>query len=52
MDKKKNVAIESLCKGLPKEFENLMRYSRELGFTDPIDYDYLNGMFEELADKL
>ena len=34
MQKKKEVPIEILCKGLPKEYEILTNYSRKLGFTD------------------
>jgi len=52
MQKKKEVPVDVLCKGIPKEFENLLSYARNLGFTDSVDYVYLEAMFAELVNKL
>ena len=41
MQKKKEVPVDVLCKGLPKEFESMLSYARNLGFTDAVDYEYL-----------
>lgn len=48
---KKKTSIEELCKGLPKEFERYMKYSRnDLDFIDAPDYDFLRGLFEDLFE--
>ena len=41
-------SIEDLCQGYPKEFANLMNYSRKLKFDEKPDYQYLISMFREL----
>ncbi len=35
---KKNALPEDLCRGLPPEFEEFLRYCRRLNFTDKPDY--------------
>lgn len=35
-----------LAKGLPIEFEDLLRYTKALNFTDRPDYSYIRKMFD------
>lgn len=44
-DKKKQVSLDELCKGLPICFKNYLEYCRNLKFSEDPDYDYLIGMF-------
>lgn len=46
---KKNARPEELCKGIPSEFEEFLRYCRRLKFFDCPDYDYWKEEFQELA---
>ena len=42
---KKNTSPEELCKGLPPQFVEYVKYTRNLGYeTDP-DYNYLKNLF-------
>ncbi|OJA07780.1 hypothetical protein AZE42_06732 [Rhizopogon vesiculosus] len=40
---------KELCKGMPSEFEEFLRYCRRLKFGDCPDYDYWKDEFEALA---
>jgi casein kinase 1 len=46
---KKNARPEDLCKGMPSEFEEFLRYCRRLKFLDCPDYDHWKEEFQELA---
>nr|CCC89652.1 putative casein kinase 1 [Trypanosoma congolense IL3000] len=50
-EKKNSTTLESLCKGLPEEILQYCTYCRKLGFTDRPDYDYLRGLFLQLARR-
>eukprot|EP00826_Nyctotherus_ovalis_P011099 TRINITY_DN12899_c0_g1_i10.p1 TRINITY_DN12899_c0_g1~~TRINITY_DN12899_c0_g1_i10.p1 ORF type:complete len:244 (+),score=44.12 TRINITY_DN12899_c0_g1_i10:156-887(+) len=50
-DKKKAVTIESLCKGLPKEFDYFLHYCRSLKFEEEPDYRMLKKMFSDLFSR-
>ena len=39
--------IEDLCKGMPEEFMEFVKYSRELQFTDTPKYNNIIGLFEQ-----
>ncbi|KZP33568.1 kinase-like protein [Athelia psychrophila] len=41
---------EELCKGMPAEFEEFLRYSRRLKFTEQPDYERWIAEFRALAD--
>eukprot|EP00826_Nyctotherus_ovalis_P024478 TRINITY_DN1892_c0_g1_i2.p1 TRINITY_DN1892_c0_g1~~TRINITY_DN1892_c0_g1_i2.p1 ORF type:complete len:261 (-),score=43.52 TRINITY_DN1892_c0_g1_i2:67-849(-) len=43
--------IDSLCKGLPGEFQTFLRYTRNLKFEEDPDYDYLRGLLRGLAES-
>lgn len=40
--------IPSLTQGYPREFTEYMQYTRNLGFTEDPDYNYLRRIFKEL----
>ncbi|KAG1743332.1 kinase-like domain-containing protein [Suillus paluster] len=46
---KKNARPEELCKGIPSEFEEFLRYCRRLKFYDCPDYDQWKDEFRALA---
>lgn len=46
---KKNALPEDLCRGLPPEFEEFLRYCRRLNFTDKPDYARWIEEFKSLA---
>ena len=43
--KKQNIPVDVICKGLPKEFEDLLKYARSLKFSERPDYRYLRELF-------
>lgn len=49
---KRHSKPEDLCKGLPAEFEEFLRYCRRLKFSQCPDYGYWIGEFRELAIEL
>lgn len=48
---KRNARPEDLCKGIPAEFEEFLRYCRRLKFMDKPDYAYWRDEFRELAKE-
>ena len=47
---KKNARPEDLCRGLPSEFEEFLRYCRRLNFMDRPDYQRWKDEFAALAE--
>ncbi|EFC35658.1 predicted protein [Naegleria gruberi] len=47
-NKKKNIKVVSLCKGLPIEFATYLNYTRGLKFFQEPDYLYLRNLFLNL----
>ena len=45
---KSTLPLETLCKGIPKEFVQFLKYIRELGFTETPNYKYLRRLFRKL----
>ena len=41
---KSTMPLETLCKGIPKEFVTYLSYVRGLGFTETPNYKYLNSI--------
>ena len=41
---KRNVSLEELCEGLPKEFMSFVKHCRLLDFRQEPDYNYLRGL--------
>lgn len=48
MQKKMQIPVEILCKGLPVEFSIYLNYCKSLRFEDKPDYMYLRKMFKDL----
>ena len=44
-DKKKNISLNELCEGLPPQFEEYMKYVRNLDYEEDPDYFYLKNLF-------
>ena len=51
MESKLAFTPDILCKDLPKEFEYLLKYSRELEFEDRPDYKNIKSMFKKHIEK-
>ena len=51
MEKKLNVSVDLLCKGLPEEFINSFKYIKNLRFDESPNYQYLQSSFLKLAEK-
>ena len=49
---KKNVTPEDLCKSLPKQMTEYMRYVKSLEFEQDPDYKYLRNLFTSLLKKI
>ena len=45
---KKQLSYAEIAAGLPVEFEDLLRYTRALNFTDRPDYSYIKKMFDAI----
>ena len=48
---KKSISINELCKGLPEEFELLIKYINQLEFEQDPNYNYLKGLFTLVLQK-
>ena len=48
---KLEISEENLCKGLPNEFIEYMKYVKKLEFEQEPDYKYLNGLFLSILSK-
>ena len=48
---KSEVSPEILCKGLPEEFVQYIKYVKNLDFEQEPDYDYLRGLFTTILIK-
>lgn len=44
-------AAQDLCEGFPAEFLTFLEYTRTLEFDQKPDYDFLRGLFRDLADS-
>lgn len=51
MEKKMTTTYEELTKGVPKEFGQILKYSRNLEFEEKIDYNYLKKLMLDAADR-
>ena len=48
MEIKMKTTPEELCKGFPRQFENYIRYCRNLEYTENPEYNYLKKLFTEV----
>ena len=51
-EKKLSISVERLCHELPDEFKDYLNYCRGLKFEEEPDYEYLKGLFRQLASEL
>ena len=49
---KQNLKLNEIAAQLPVEFEDFLRYTRALRFTDRPDYGYLKKMFDAVLFRL
>ena len=49
---KKNICIENLCKGLPKEFVIFIEYVRNLKFDEDPNYNFLKNLFVDVLKSM
>ena len=49
---KKNISPQNLCSGLPPEMAEYIRYSKNLGFEQDPDYNYLRNLFEKMLKRI
>ncbi|EPZ34372.1 Protein kinase, ATP binding site domain-containing protein [Rozella allomycis CSF55] len=50
-EKKQQVSIKDLCEGFPDEVAAYMTYTRNLGFEETPNYDYLISLFKIILEK-
>ena len=48
---KKNIHERKLCEGLPDEIYSFLKYTKNLGFEEEPDYNYLRTLFKKLLFK-
>ena len=48
---KKNTPVDELCAGFPKQFCEYVRYTRNLGFEQEPNYDYLKKLIYNVMNK-
>jgi hypothetical protein len=46
---KMETTVKELCRGYPGAFAIYINYTRGLGFDEKPDYEYLRGLFRDLA---
>jgi serine/threonine protein kinase len=51
-EKKKSTTEEELCAGFPKEFAEYVKYTRNLGFEQDPDYEFLRGLFKSVLTSI
>ena len=44
--------IEALCEDLPKEFQEFLMYTRQLGFAEEPNYAYLTSLFKQVYQTM
>ena len=50
--KKESTLPEKLCKGLPEEFSQYIKYCRNLEFEQEPNYEYLRGLFTKILIRI
>lgn len=51
-EKKLSISVERLCRELPDEFKDYLNYCKGLQFDEEPDYEFLRGLFKQLALKM
>ena len=50
-EEKYEMSLDDLCEDLPKEFKEIIHYSKKLEFTEEPDYDYLEKLLFKAAES-
>ena len=51
LEKKQDTTANDLCSGFPKEFEEFINCTRNLGYTEEPQYDYLIGLMKNVLER-
>lgn len=51
LKEKKRISIQALCQGLEPEFAELLRYARNLTFSERPNYLYIRGLFDAVMKR-
>ncbi|KAK2952490.1 putative Casein kinase I [Blattamonas nauphoetae] len=51
-DAKINISVEELCKDVPKEIADFLKYTRKLAFEEQPDYQYLHSLLSSCQERL
>ena len=51
LEQKMNINIQNICKDLPLEFVDFLKYSRDLQFEIKPDYNYLKELLKKVLEK-
>jgi serine/threonine protein kinase len=51
MERKMNLTVDQLCRGLPEEFSVFLNYARSLRFEEGPDYCYLRNLVKEVVAR-
>lgn len=51
-EKKLRTSVNDLCSNLPKEFEDILIYSRQLGFAEEPNYIYLFSLIKQIYQTM
>ena len=49
--KKTETSLDELCEGCPKEFKQIVRYSRNLGYKEKPDYSYIKYLLNKVRKR-
>lgn len=50
-DKKKDTTFDELCEGCPKEFKQIIKYIRKLGYKETPDYSFIKYMLNKVRKR-
>ena len=50
-DKKKDTKLDELCEGCPKEFKQIIKYIRKLGYKETPDYSFIKYMLNKVRKR-
>ena len=51
LEQKMNINIQNVCKNLPIEFDEFLKYTRDLQFEMKPDYNYLKELLRKVSEK-
>ena len=51
LEQKMNINMQNVCKNLPTEFDDFLKYTRDLQFEAKPDYNYLKELLKKVLEK-